>query len=58
MARICIHCYANTWAYQNFVGCNDNFNSYMGLLDSDYADTPDYCSGMVVGLPFFACTEE
>ena len=31
---VCIHCYADTWAHQNFVGCDDDFNSCMGLIES------------------------
>jgi hypothetical protein len=31
---VCIHCFADTWAHQNFVGCDDDFNSCMGLLEA------------------------
>jgi len=30
---ICTHCYADTWAHQNFVGWEDNFNSIFGILE-------------------------
>lgn len=31
---IATHCYADTWAHQNFVGCNDRFNEIFGLLEA------------------------
>jgi hypothetical protein len=30
---IATHCYADTWAHQNFVGCDDKFNELMGILE-------------------------
>jgi hypothetical protein len=30
---ICTHCYADSWAHQNFVGWDDDFNSIFGLLE-------------------------
>jgi len=30
---ICTHCYADTWAHQNFVGWEDDFNSIFGILE-------------------------
>jgi hypothetical protein len=31
---ICTHCYADTWAHQNFIGWDDDFNSISGILEA------------------------
>ncbi len=31
---IATHCYVDTWAHQNFVGCEDRFNELMGILET------------------------